>query len=39
MHLGINAHLLSFAAVDPAPGTGKIAVIGIGGGPNYASAS
>jgi hypothetical protein len=31
--------LLSFAAVDPAPGTGKIAVIGIGGGPNYASAS
>jgi hypothetical protein len=31
--------LLSFAAVDPAPGTGKIAVIGIGGGPSYASAS
>ena len=31
--------LLSFAAVDPAPGTGKIAVIGIGGGPNYASGS
>lgn len=31
--------LLSFAAVDPASGTGKIAVIAIGGGPDYASAS
>ena len=31
--------LLSFTAVDPAPGTGKIAVIAIGGGPDYAFAS
>ena len=32
-------NLLSFAAVDPPPGTAKIQVIAIGGGLNYATAS
>jgi hypothetical protein len=34
-----SQELLSFAAVDPPAGSGKIQVIAIGGGPTYASAS
>jgi hypothetical protein len=35
----ITQMALAFAAIDPPPGTAKIQVIAVGGGPSYASAS